>query len=183
MTAPWNYSLPTTLEVGGGEKAIRTDYRVALDCFLALTDAELDSFNRAMELLEILYVDEIAPADWQEAVNKALWFLNGGEELKEKKEPQLVSWTQDFAMIASPISKNIGQDIRGMEHLHWWSFLSAYMAIGDCLFAQVVSIRSKLAHGKKLDKQDREFLRRNRDIIIIQKPLTDSEQEILKEWV
>lgn len=183
MTAPWNYSLPTTLSVGGEDKAIRTDYRVALDCFLALTDAELDGYNKAMEVLDCLYIDEIEPHDWQEAIKQALWYLNGGEEPKKGKAAQLVSWTQDFNIIASPISKNIGQDIRGMEHLHWWTFLSAYMAIGDCLFAHVVSIRDKKARHKPLDKSDKDFYRRNREIIDIQKPLTGAEEEILKEWV
>ena len=86
-------------------------------------------------------------------------------------------------MIAAPISKIIGQDIRGMEYLHWWSFLSAYTGIGDCLFAQVVSIRSKKARGKSLDKQEREFYRRNREIIDIKKPLTESEESILSDWL
>lgn len=183
MTAPWNYNLPSTLSVGGEERPIRTDYRVALDCFLALTDPELDNYNRMMELLECLYVDEIATKDWEEAINQAMWYLNGGEKPTGKKSPQLVSWTQDFNMIASPISKNIGQDIRGMEHLHWWTFLSAYMAIGDCLFAQVVAIRDKKARGKTLDKTDRDFYRRNRDIIDIKNPLTEAEENLLKEWM
>lgn len=183
MTAPWNYNLPTTLSVGGEERPIRTDYRVALDCFLALTDAELDNYNKAMEVLDCLYVDYIEPKYWGEALDMAMWFLNGGEKPTEKKAPQLVSWTQDFNMIASPISKNIGQDIRGMEHLHWWTFLSAYMAIGNCLFAQVVAIRDKKARGKTLDKTDRDFYRRNRDIIDIKNPLTEAEENLLKEWM
>lgn len=182
-TAPWNVSLPTTLDVGGEEKPIRTDYRVALDIFLALTDPELDDYNRAMETLDMLYINEIQPQDWQEALDQAMWYLRGGEDERNQKSPQLVSWTQDFQYIASPVSKVIGQDVRGMESLHWWSFLSAYMAIGDCLFAQIVAIRDKKARGKKLDKADREFYRRNRDLIDIKKPVTDAEAAILKEWM
>lgn len=183
MNAPWNVSLPTALVVGGKERAIRSDYRVALDIFLALTDMDLDDYNRAMEAIECLYVDEIEPENLQEALTQCMWFLNGGEPERGKKGPQLVSWSQDFNLIAAPVSKVVGQDIRGMTYLHWWSFLSAYMGIGDCLFAQVVSIRDKKARGKKLDKADREFYRRNQDIIDIKKPLTEAEQEILKEWM
>lgn len=184
MRAPWNDGLPEALTVGGEGRAIRTDYRAALDCFLALTDPELDNYNRAMEVLDILFIDELPSEHWQEALEQAFWYLRGGEEEHgDKKSPQLVSWTQDFNMIASPVSKIVGTDIRGLNHLHWWSFLSAYMAIGDCLFAQVVAIRDKKARGKKLDKTDREFYRRNREIIDIKKPLTDAEEEILKEWM
>ena len=182
MTAPWGYGLPTTLNVGGEERQIRTDYRCLLDCFLALTDPDLDPYNKAMEVLAIIYEDDLPPELWKEAMVKAMWFFRAGEDEPTQKGPQLVSWTQDFSLIASPISKTIGQDIRGMRYLHWWSFLSAYMSIGDCLFAQVVAIRDKKARGKPLDKQDREFYRKNRDIIDIKTPLSDAEQELLKEW-
>ena len=183
MNAPWSLSLPTTLTVGGEEYAIRSDYRAALDIFLALTDPELDDYNRAMELLDILYKDDIPPKLQQEAVEQGLWFLNGGEPERAVKQPNLVSWAQDFTMIAAPISKIVGQDVRGMDYFHWWSWLSAYMSIGDCLFAQVVHIRDMKARGKRLDKQDREFYRRNRDLIDVKKPITDAEQELLKEWM
>lgn len=183
MNAPWNNGLPTALTVGGEEYAIRSDYRVALDIFLALTDPELDDYNRAMEALDCLYEDEIPPEHYQEALDRCFWYLRGGEDERGQKQPQLVSWAQDFNLIASPVSKIVGQDIRGLPYLHWWSFLSAYMAIGDCLFAQVVAIRDKKARGKSLDKADREFYRRNRDIIDIKKTMTDAEEAILKEWV
>ena len=73
MKAPWSVSLPTTLEVGGKEYAIRTDYRVALDIFLALTDIELDDTEKALEALEILYIDEIPVEHMQEALDKCGW--------------------------------------------------------------------------------------------------------------
>lgn len=183
MTAPWSNGLPTALTVGGKEYSIRSDYRAALDIFLALTDVELDNYNRAMEALDILFVDEIPPDLWQEALQQCMWFLNGGEPESDKKGPRLVSWVQDFNLIASPISKNLGQDIRGLPYLHWWSFLSMYMAIGDCFFAQVVAIRDKKARGKPLDKADREFYRRNREAIDIKVQLTTAEEEFLKEWM
>lgn len=183
MSSPWNYGLPVTLNVGGEDRPIRSDYRAALDIFLALTDPELDAYNRAMELLEILYEDDIPEDLQEEAIIQGLWFLRGGEEERKDKGPQLVSWAQDFNLIAAPISKIIGQDIRGMSYLHWWSFLSAYMGIGECLFADVVRIRDMKARGKSMDKTDREFYRRNREIVDIKKPLTELEEEILKEWM
>ena len=183
MTAPWNYRLPTALTVGGEERAIRSDYRAALDIFLALTDSELDDENKALELLDILYVDEIPMEHWKEAIEQGLWFLNGGEPERQGKSPKLVDWAQDFNLIAAPISQSVGKDIRGMDYMHWWTFLSAYSNIGDCMFAHVVSIRDKLARGKKLDKTDRDFYRRNRDIIDIKKPLTQAEEALLGEWL
>lgn len=183
MNAPWNNGLPTALTVGGKEYPIRTDYRVALDIFLALTDDELDDYNKAMEAIEMLYVDEIPYEDLQEALEKCYWFLRGGEDEKQNNNPQLVSWEQDFTIIAAPISKIIGQDVRGLDYYHWWSFLSAYMGIGDCLFSQVVAIRDKKARGKSLSKEERAFYKRNREIIDIKTKYTDAEEALLNEWL
>lgn len=182
MNAPWNDRLPESLIVGGEERRIRTDYRAALDICLALCDPELDEYNRTMELLEILYIDPVPPDCYKEAVAQAMWYLRGGQEERAGKGPQLVSWAQDFPYIAAPISAVVGKDIRGID-MHWWSFLSAYMSIGDCLFAQIVRIRDKKARGKPLDKSDREFYRKNRDLIDIKKPLTEAEEQFLKEWM
>ena len=70
-----------------------------------------------------------------------------------------------------------------MEYMHWWTFLSLYQEIGgDCTFAQVVSIRYKKAHGKKLDKQEREWYRKNRKIVDFKQNYTDSDKQMFKEW-
>lgn len=183
MNAPWNCGLPTTVELQGKEYAIRSDYRAALDIFLALTDPELSEYEKAAVVVGIFYEDDLPIELWQDALNQCFWFLRGGENEKKEKSPQLVSWSQDFNLIAAPVSKIIGQDIRGIDYLHWWTFLSAYMGIGDCLFAQVVHIRDMKARGKKMDKQDREFYRRNRELVDIEKPLTEAETELLKEWM
>lgn len=185
MTAPWNNGLPTALFVGGKEYAIRSDYRAVLDIFLALTDPELDSSDKVLASLGIMYVDaDTIPVEHlQEAVEKCFWFLRGGEDEPTRRQTQLVSWEQDFNIIAAPISTIVGKDIRGVEYLHWWSFLSAYMSIGDCLFSQVLHVRDLRKRGKPLSKADREFERRNSDLIRIKKPLTSAEEEILKEWM
>lgn len=175
--------LPTSLEVGGRRYAIRSDYRTALDILLALTDPEHDAEDRALTLLCVLFKEEIPVGDLQEAVEKGLWFLNGGDEERNAQAPKLVDWRQDFKLIVAPINRVMGAEIRAVKYLHWWTFLSAYLEIGDCLFAQVVAIRSKKAQGKPLSKEERAFYRRNRDLVDIRQTASEAEKEILKEWM
>ena len=57
------------------------------------------------------------------------------------------------------------------------------MEIGECTFSTVVSIRSKRAKGKKLDKWEEEFYRENRKMIDLPQKLTAEEQEFLNsDW-
>lgn len=181
-----SYALPTSLMVCGVEYDINSDYRAALDIFAAINDPELTDADRADAVIEMLYTDfdKMPYSHHQDALREALIFLNGGKEDRPQKQksPVLVSWEQDFSYIVSPVNRIIGQEIRGMEYLHWWTFLSAFYEIGDCTFAQIVRIRDHKARGKKLDKIDAEWYRKNRDIVDIKTTYTEKEKETLSAW-
>lgn len=189
-----NYSLPYTVEVGGREYVIRTDYRAVLDIFDVLSDPEYSDREKAWQALHIFYfdpgVEDIPPEHQKEAIEKCVWFLDGGEDVRDtRSRPPLMSWQQDFPRIAAPVSRVYGSDIRAIPYdpgtnqggLHWWTFLSAFMEIGgDCLFSQIVRIRGMKIRGKKLDKQDKEFYSRNRHLIDIKVQYTEAEKAFFK---
>ena len=77
-----NYELPTALEVGGREYQIRSDYRAALDICAALSDTELSEQDKAAAALCIFYpeIEEMPSEDWEEALERCFWFINGGED-------------------------------------------------------------------------------------------------------
>lgn len=179
------YALPTSVKVNGAEYEIRSDYRAVLDILTALSDNDLDDRDKTEAILGIFYpdFDEMPSGNYQEAINQCFRFIDRWHEEKPKqKEPVLMSWEQDFDMIVAPINRIAGCEVRSLEYLHWYSFLSFYQEIGDCLFAQVVRIRDKKAHGKTLDKQDREFYRRNRDIVDLKTNYTEAEKDLLAAW-
>ena len=64
-----------------------------------------------------------------------------------------------------PINKIIGSDVRGLKYLHWCTFLSAFVKIGECTFSTFVAIRDKLNRGVKLDKSEERIYKENRDRI------------------
>ena len=177
-----DYDLPTSVTVDGTAYAVRADYRAILDIILALNDPELTDEDRAAVALGIFYEDAV-PADLQQALNRCFWFISGGvdEAPSDRPAPRLVDWEKDFRWIASPINRMGGRDIRGVE-MHWWTFLGYYYEIGDCTFAQIVRIRSARAQGKKLDKADREWLRKNEDLVRIEQKYTQEEMNLLEAW-
>lgn len=178
------YDLPKSLEVCGTTYAIRSDFRAVLDICTALSDSLLSNEDKAIALLTILYPDyyNMPPEHHQEAIEQGLWFVGCGEENQNRKAPVLMNWEQDFKYIVAPINHVVGKEIRAVDEMHWWTFISAYYEIGDCYFAQIVRIRDKKARGKKLDKEDREFYKKNREAIDLKVTLSDAENEILKQW-
>ena len=83
---------------------------------------------------------------------------------------------------ADGLGAGLPADRAAGEPLHWWTFLSAYSEIGDCLFAQVVRIRDKLARNKKLDKDEREWYNRNRRLVDLRQALSEREQQAVAQW-
>lgn len=182
MTMGAFYDLPTSVTVGGVEREIRSDYRAALDIIAALSDTDLNDAERAFVVMKIFYVDEIDPKLAQEAVDKCMWFIGQGEEPDGKPHQKLMDWEQDFMYIVAPVNKAAGKDVRSVPYMHWWTFLAFYAEIGECMFSQIVGIRSKIKNGKKLDKQDREFYRRNRAAVDFKNVYSNAENDLIKSW-
>lgn len=193
-----NYGLPTTAIVGGREVPIRTDFRVALDIMEAMNDPELDDGDRAVVALQLFYPKLEDVTEYEEAIKECFIFLDGGTQSKGKGGARLVDWEQDFQHIISPVNRVLGFEARAVPYkewyddndgwhseggLHWWTFLAAYMEMGsDCMFSTIVSIRDKVKRHKKLNKEEREWYRRNRDLVDIKTQYTEAENDLEKEW-
>ena len=176
-----------TLEVNGKEYEIRTDFRAILDVLASQKDPDLDAQAKAVVLLKIMFPKwyEIPRDDLEEAMEKAVEFIDCGIKDDGKQKPQLVDWEQDAPMIVSAVNRVAHTEVRQLEYLHWWTFFSYYMEIGEGLFSQVVNIRSKKAKHKKLEKYEQEFYRENKNLIDIKKPLTEEEQaqdDAMRAW-
>lgn len=182
------WDLPVAVEIDGKEYAIRNkcDYRVVLDVISALNDEELEMEYRIQCALFIFYEDLTGLKDLQAAIMEMIKIINLGKETTEDEQnkPQLMDWEHDFTQIAPPISRVLGYSVRDTNHYtHWFDFIGAYMEIGDCTFANIISIRNKRMRGKKLEDWEQEFYRENKKIIDLPHKLTDEEQEWLdSDW-
>ncbi|WP_167957967.1 Gp15 family bacteriophage protein [Anaerosporobacter faecicola] len=172
--------LPKTLVVGGTEFEIRTDYR---DCLLILQvfddpDMSIDEMYESM--LRILYYDRnlIKEEYTQEAVEKAIWFLNCGDRIEDSKKTssRLYDWEQDEQMIFSAINKVACKEVRECEYVHFWTFISYFYEIGEGLFSTVMNIRSKKNKHKKLEKHEQEYWNENRSLCELKKKYTHEQK-------
>lgn len=185
----YSWDLPTSLNVGGRNYKIRTDYRVILDILTAMNDPDIfepgmteeeKQLERALTMLQIFYIDfdTMPSSDWQEASEKACEFIDCGIKDDGKQKPRLIDWEQDAPVIVPAVNKVCGKDVRSVKYMHWWTFFGYYMEIGECTLATIVSIRDKKRRGKKLEKWEQEFYRNNKKLVDLKiKKIERSEEE------
>lgn len=183
------FDLPKSVDVCGDEIPVRYDFRAVLDIICALNDPELTDGEKAMVAMSIFYTDIDRIKNPEEALKRMFVFINGGEnDTGSSNGTQLVDWEKDAPRIIPAVNKVLGYETRAVEYdrenntggVHWYTFLGAYMEIGDCLFAQVVRIRDKIKRHKKLEKEEREWYRKNRNIVDMKKRLTSEEEKMLE---
>ena len=179
------YYLPESVELDGKDYEIHSDFRAILAIIEILNDLELTEPERVELSLRLFYIkfEDIPIELYKEALEKLVWFMNCGEEFDQEEDTsKLMDWEKDFPIIIAPINRVLGHDARSDEHLHWWTFVGAYMEIGDCTFAQVVHIRDKLRKGEQLDKYDKEWYSKNKDLVNIKATYTSEDMKLLEKW-
>lgn len=185
------WSFPTSLNIGGTDYEIRTDYRAVLDLFTALNDPELQDESKELTayaqtqcILQIMFpqCDDIPDEHIEEALQKVSEFIDMGIR-DERKKPKTMDWEQDAPIIIPAVNKVLNTEIRAQKYIHWWTFLGAYMEIGESLFSTVVAIRQKIKKGQPLDKWEKDFYRDNKGLIDLKEKYTEeelAEQEYFK---
>ena len=177
------FNLPSEVTIEDRSYPIRYDFRVILEIFVMLDDPDLTDADKIEALLRMFYVER--PPDTEEALKAFTDFVNPRRFGKrEKQSSRLLDWNQDFDLMVAPINHILGTECRAMPELHWHTFLAAYMEIpSESVFARVLRIREKLRTGKKLEKYERTWYKKNLDLVALKPRFSMAEKEILSEWI
>ena len=187
------YRLPTTVTIRDNELKIRDkgDFRVILDCFNALQDEDLTEEERVISSLIIFY-DDIQCLDdlgrlftddetINEAIKQMFNFFNCGQKSIGAKQPyKLIDWETDEQIVCAGINTVANTEVRALPYLHWWTFMGYYISIGESVLSTVVSIRHKVATGKKLEKYEKDFKRDNPEYFSFDYRTTEQKEEDIR---
>ena len=159
------WELPKAVELNGKQYTINTDYRDILEIIGYLNDVDKPEYIRWLIAVALFYKDKIPKEMMQDATEAMAQFIGENEEDDGHPHPKLIDWEQDAKAIIADVNKVAGTEIRAIPYLHWWTFLSYFRAIGEGQLSTIVSIRSKLAKHKKLEKWEQDFYKDNRSAI------------------
>lgn len=172
------FDLPTSLEIGGEEWVIRTDYRIILSILAAYDDPDLEDKEKIYVCLYNLYEDfENLPQElYREAFEAAMGFIDHGNGDSNGHRAKNMDWEQDANLLFPAVNKVAGYEVRSVEYLHWWTFLGFFMEIGEGAYSTVLSLRSKKNSGKKLEKWESEWWTKNQSICKLKKKYSEAEK-------
>ena len=185
------FDLPSTVTISGIEYPVRTDFRTILEIFVMLDDPDLTDADKTEALLRMFYVRSEAspegnrPEDPTAALQAFTDFVDPRQAAKTPAthSTRLIDWQQDFDLMVAPINHILGFECRAADYLHWRTFLAAYLEIPpESVFARVLRIREKLRTGKKLEKYERTWYNKNRDLVHLRPKFSKAEEAILSEW-
>ncbi len=169
------WELPQTAKIGERVYTLHTDYRDILEIFSYLDNEDLPEAVRWQIALGLFFEEEIPPEDMPRAAEYFSWFVACGQN--RGKGERLMCWQQDAPMIVAEINKAVGQEIRVLPYLHWWTFLGWFHAIGEGQFSAVVALRHKLNRGQALEPWEKTFYRENRAVVDLRRRYSRQELE------
>ena len=177
------FSLPDSVTVSGCEYPVRTDFRTILEIFVMLDDPDLSDADKMEALLRMFYVER--PPDPENALLAFTDFVDPRQTARTSAthNTRLIDWSQDFDLMVAPINHILGFECRAADYLHWRTFLAAYLEIPpESVFARVLRIREKLRTGKKLEKYERTWYNKNRDLVHLRPKFSKAEEELIEAW-
>lgn len=170
--------LPKTLEINQKSYAIRSDFRDCLVILDAFSNQNLNDYEKYNILIRCLYVDDIPDEYADEAIEKAVWFLNCGNSVGNPQSSKpLYNFSHDEQILFASLNHVAGKELRLEEYVHFWTFLGYFNEIGEGTFSTVIQIRAKRNRGKKLEKYEQEYYLKNKSMIDIPVSYSDEEKE------
>lgn len=177
--------LPKSVTIGGVECKFKSDFRDVLYLFEILQDPDLLPNEAVMIACENFYETDEYLQDVHTAIKEMFNFIsccdNESNGSGDGSKERLYDWDKDFNIIIAPINRILGYDVRGVEYLHWWTFMSAFMEIGECTFSTYVGIRKKLNRGIKLEKYEEKIYKEHCSDITLPKKYDRTTQALIDE--
>lgn len=147
---------PEFVEIDGVEYKINTDYRVALACFKAIEDEDINDITRAYAVITLLYGQEDketgeilnVPENTKEALRLAEKFLKcGDEKTSVEQHKKDMDFEYDRPYIVASFMSDYGIDLEKTD-MHWWKYCELISGLTE------QSILSKIRDLRNTDLND-----------------------------
>ena len=174
--------LPRTVELGGMEVGIETNFRTSIVFEMLMLDDSVSDAEKTVIAVDLFYGDLPEGVTTEEAVDKIIWFYTCGKHKKNgtgsngrNSGKAVYSFQHDCGYIYAAFMSQYGIDLQDVEYMHWWKFRALFDSLDeDVMFMKIMKYRA-VDLTKKMSKEQKEFYQKMKKLYAL--PLSENEQE------
>lgn len=178
---------PTKIIANGREYKINTDYRVALSCFKAIEDDEINDSERALAIITLLLGKKVKYEDYEECLKKCAIYLRCGKEENPDISEIDMDYLQDETYIKTSIRQCYKENLNKVEYMHWWEYNELIEGLTeDTILSKIRQIRNFDLKDEPDEKRKNEW-RKAKEMVALkknkpQKQFTEEEIKNMEEF-
>ena len=159
--------LPKTVEIGGKDYPINSDFRAAVE-FEILIQSKVSPKRKTRGAIRIFFGANPPPYSEKELVEAAVNFYAGGgndsDDRPKKNRKRIYSFAQDGDYIAAAFRSQYGIDLLTIPYMHWYEFRALFKGLEEsCEIVKIMGYRA--ADPSKIKyKPERERIARLQEI-------------------
>ncbi len=173
---------PEYAEIDGKEFKINTDFRVGLQCFMAINDDEIDDYSRTLAVVGLLFEDYEAIDNYEKALDVATKFLTCEKKYQKEDNKIDMDFIYDAPYIKASFLTDYRIDLNKVEYMHWYQFCELISGLKDSSILNKVRDLRNLDLRDYKDRKQRERLAKAKQSVALPVKYSKDEQEEIDEF-
>ena len=175
---------PTKMEANGHIYPINTDYRIALACFKAINDIEINDIERFYAIETMLLGNNVLEEDEQILHDKIAKYLRCGKDENVSEEERDFDYLQDEEATRTSIRQSYHINLNEISYMHWYEYNELISGLtSESLLNKIRDLRSYDLSEISDEKRKQKIIEAQQRVALKEEHIkTKEEKEIDEFW-
>lgn len=175
---------PTQMEANGHIYDINTDYRIALACFKAINDTEINDIERFYAIETMLLGNNVLEEDEQILHDKIAKYLRCGKDENVSEEERDFDYLQDEEATRTSIRQSYHINLNEISYMHWYEYNELISGLtSESLLNKIRNLRSYDLSEVTDEKRKQKIIEAQQRVALKEEHIkTEEEKEIDEFW-
>lgn len=175
---------PTQMEANGHIYDINTDYRIALACFKAINDTEINDIERFYAIETMLLGNNVLEEDEQILHDKIAKYLRCGKDENVSEEERDFDYLQDEEATRTSIRQSYHINLNEISYMHWYEYNELISGLtSESLLNKIRNLRSYDLSEVTDEKRKQKIIEAQQRVALKEEHIkTKEEKEIDEFW-
>ena len=172
------------MEANGHIYDINTDYRIALACFKAINDTEINDIERFYVIETMLLGDNVLEEDEQILHDKIAKYLRCGKDENISEDERDFDYLQDEEVARTSIRQCYHINLNEISYMHWYEYNELISGLtSESLLNKIRNLRSYDLSEVTDEKRKQKIIEAQNRVALKETHIkTEEEKEIDEFW-